>query len=152
MNTEPPHRILLSSEPAFRLGGWAVEPALRQMSNAGESRTIEPRVMQVLVALAKARDRVIGRDALVDSCWSGRIVGETAINRVISLLRTLGAETDAFEIETITKVGYRLKAAEAASPEPRWARRTSSRQDHLKSAGGQPHSICIPTPLRPVGV
>ena len=118
MNTEPPHRILLSSEPAFRLGGWAVEPALRQMSNAGESRTIEPRVMQVLVALAKAKDRVIGRDALVDSCWSGRIVGETAINRVISLLRTLGAETDAFEIETITKVGYRLKAAEAASPEP----------------------------------
>lgn len=101
-------RIVLAKEPPFRLGALEVAPALRQVS-WNESRTLEPRVMQVLVALAQAEGGIVGRDALIERCWDGRIVGENAINRVISLLRQLANETRAFEIETVTKVGYRLK-------------------------------------------
>jgi DNA-binding winged helix-turn-helix (wHTH) protein len=103
-------RIVLANEPPFRLGALDVTPAWRQVRFAGESRTLEPRVMQVLVALAGAHGGIVGRDALVARCWDGRIVGENAINRVISILRSLAVETRAFEIETITKVGYRLRA------------------------------------------
>jgi hypothetical protein len=66
--------------------------------------------MQVLVALARANGAVITRDQLIDWCWDGRIVSENAINRVISRLRQVAAEfaIGAFQLETITKVGYRL--------------------------------------------
>jgi len=72
--------------------------------------TIEPRVMQVLVALARASGETVSRDELIDSCWEGRAVSEDAIHRVISQLRKLGGGPagGAFEIETVTKVGYRL--------------------------------------------
>ena len=110
--------ITLASEPPFVLGGASVRPALRQLSWNAEHRTVEPRVMQVLVALARERGEVVGRDALIARCWDGRIVGENAIQRVISLLRTLGTESGAFEIETITKVGYRLRPLMAAEPHP----------------------------------
>jgi DNA-binding winged helix-turn-helix (wHTH) protein len=110
---EPGESITLATEPPFRLGAASVRPALRQLSWDGEHRTLEPRVMQVLVALARAGGEIVGRDELVARCWDGRIVGENAIQRVISLLRALAADSGAFEIETITKVGYRLKAADA---------------------------------------
>jgi DNA-binding winged helix-turn-helix (wHTH) protein len=101
-------RIALANEQPFRLGALEITPAWRQVRIGGESRTLEPRVMQVLVALARADGGIVGRDELVERCWDGRIVGENAINRVISLLRALAAETRSFQIETITKVGYRL--------------------------------------------
>lgn len=100
----------LASEADFRLGTAAVRPSTRQLL-CGEARTtLEPRVMQVLVVLARASGEVVSRDALLMQCWDGVVVGENAINRVISLLRTAVNETcpGVFEIETIKKVGYRL--------------------------------------------
>lgn len=100
--------IRLADEPPFVIGALRVTPALRQASWSGAARTIEPRVMQVLVALGRTPGTIVSRDALVATCWGGRAVGENAIQRTISLLRHLAAESGAFEIETITKVGYRL--------------------------------------------
>ncbi|GAO40386.1 hypothetical protein SCH01S_48_00440 [Sphingomonas changbaiensis NBRC 104936] len=111
-------RIVLASEPPFRLGALDVVPAWRQVRIEGESRTLEPRVMQVLVALADAKESIVGRDDLIARCWNGRIVGENAINRVISILRSLAQETRAFEIDTVTKVGYRLRVAAADASAP----------------------------------
>jgi len=110
--------IQLASEPPFRLGALAVTPALRQVAWGGEQRTLEPRVMQVLVALGREPGAIVSRDQLVERCWDGRIVGENAIQRTISLLRQLAVDSGAFEIETITKVGYRLKVAAASSVGP----------------------------------
>ncbi len=79
--------------------------------------------MQVLVALASADGAVVSRDELIERCWEGRVVGDDAINRAIGRLRRL-SEADngaSFEIETIARVGYRLKqagAAPQASPLP----------------------------------
>ncbi|MDQ2860450.1 MAG: winged helix-turn-helix domain-containing protein [Pseudomonadota bacterium] len=77
---------------------------------------LQPRVMQVLVALARANGEVVSREALVDSCWSGLSVGEDALSRSIQTLRR-SVETEAagaFTVETIPKIGYRL----ARRPEP----------------------------------
>lgn len=101
--------IDLARAPDFAVGGLSVRPSLRQVIEAaGRETVLEPRVMQVLVALADADGAIVSRDDLTVRCWSGRIVGEDAINRVISRLRRLADETGAFRIETITKVGYRL--------------------------------------------
>lgn len=106
------HAIVLAHEPSFSIGPVEVHPATRTVSRGGADEIVEPRVMQVLVALAAARGGVVARDDLVQSCWDGRIVGDDAINRVLSRLRRLaeGIGHDAFAIETITRIGYRLRA------------------------------------------
>src|SRR5690349_7913489 len=91
----------LATSPDFQLGPLLIQPSTLQVRSGDSSRTIEPRVMQVLVALAGSRGAVVSRDALVDSCWGGRAVSEDAINRSIAKVRRLGEEFDAFEIETI---------------------------------------------------
>lgn len=104
-----PKPIVLAHEAPFTIGDLTVRPETCELSGNGGNRVLEPRVMQVLVALYQADGHVVSRDDLLQRCWSGRIVGEDAIHRVISRLRheaeAAGAE---FRIETITKVGYRL--------------------------------------------
>ena len=99
--------IDLSRVDAFRVGPLVVEPPLCRVST-GE--TLEPRVMQVLVALARANGAVVSRDDLIRTCWNGRIVGDDSITRVIGRLRRLAEARGggAFAIETLPKVGYRL--------------------------------------------
>src|SRR5688500_17410706 len=124
-----PGQVVLAHEQPFRIGPLKVEPATRQVSRGSVSRTLEPRVMQVLVALYQA-GRIVTRDELIERCWAGRVVGDDAINRVVSRLRHLAGELGGggFAVETIARVGYRLVTTDspgspavlpAARPEPR---------------------------------
>ncbi|MHB8285808.1 MAG: winged helix-turn-helix domain-containing protein [Caulobacteraceae bacterium] len=109
--------IQLISEPGFRLGALYVEPAHRRViHDDGGDEVLEPRVMQVLVALTRASGAILSRSGLTLSCWDGQVVGEDAITRVISRLRQLskGLGAESFRIVTVTKVGFRL-IEEAAS-------------------------------------
>ncbi|NWH07464.1 MAG: winged helix-turn-helix domain-containing protein [Alphaproteobacteria bacterium] len=106
----------LAQVPPFRLGELEVRPAERTIVFAGGREILEPRVMEVLVTLAKADGRVVGRDELVDACWGGRAVTDDAVNRAVSRVRRVSELHDGptFTLETIAKVGYRLVLAEAA--------------------------------------
>jgi len=107
-------RISLAAVPDFQLGGLQVRPARRQVRPAaGDCRELEPRVMQVLVALAQAGGEIVSRDELIEACWDGRIVGDDSINRCIVALRRLAKSIDPppFEIETVARVGYCLVEA-----------------------------------------
>jgi len=104
-------RVDLAHEPDFILGRLSISPVRRELArDDGAREVIEHKVMQVLIALAKAEGAVVTRDELTRSCWDGRIVGEDAINRVISRLRKSaeGIGQGSFRIETVTKIGYRL--------------------------------------------
>lgn len=105
--------IRLSDEADFSLGYLRVQPSLRVVRWDGGKELLEPRVMQVLVALACAKESVVSRDGLIERCWGGRIVGEASINRCISKLRELAASggPNSFTIETVPRVGYRLMSA-----------------------------------------
>jgi len=115
-------QIDLAHAPSFSIGTIDVLPSTREVVGSdGTREVIEPRVMQVLVALARADGAIVSREDLTRSCWEGRIVGEDAINRVISRLRRVaqGIAADSFRIETVTKVGYRLTRATAAPADVR---------------------------------
>ena len=113
-------RVDLAHVRDFRLGAMEVRPSSREVLIGTVREALEPRVMQVLVALARAPGTVVSRDDLFECCWEGRIVGEDAMNRVISKLRRLSEQAGggSFTIETIPRVGYRLWPAEGAEPEP----------------------------------
>ena len=103
--------VVLAHEPDFVLGRLRVSPQRRELvRDDGAREVLEHRVVQVLVALAKASGNILTRDELTFLCWNGRVVGEDAINRVISRLRKAahGIGAGSFDVETITKVGYRL--------------------------------------------
>ena len=103
-------RVTLAREASFTVGRLTVHPTTRQALYQELRQTLEPRVMQVLVALARAGGEVVSKEELIDLCWKGRVVGEDAINRVVSRLRHLASTIggDSFQIDTIRGVGYRL--------------------------------------------
>jgi len=114
------HSIDLAREPDFDLGSLRVRPATCEVEWNGVTDTLQRRVMQVLVSLAKARGSVVSQNDLVMRCWSGLSVTDDAIVRCISKLRKLAAGyPDApFAIETIPGVGYRLTSSGESSGEP----------------------------------
>ena len=116
-------RINLADESDFELGGMQVRPAERVVDSNGQRVELQPRVMQVLVALTKARPAVVSRDKLINLCWEGRVVGDDALNRCILALRHLAQEftPQPFTIETVPRVGHRLvelASGDVAAGEP----------------------------------
>jgi TolB-like protein/DNA-binding winged helix-turn-helix (wHTH) protein len=102
--------INLAETPDFDLGTLRISPARRRVRSNGKDLELEPKVAQVLVALASVRPSVVSRDRLIEQCWDGRIVGDDAVNRCIVALRHLAKEfsPEPFAIETVTRVGYSL--------------------------------------------
>jgi Tol biopolymer transport system component/DNA-binding winged helix-turn-helix (wHTH) protein len=120
--------IDLGAQPDFPLGPLGVTPSTCEVTGADQTWRLEPRVMQVLVALWRAQGRVVSRAELVSSCWNDRIVGDDALNRCIARLRRLFEAADApVSIITIARIGYRLEveapAAPSAEAEPAAARK-----------------------------
>src|SRR5262245_60295164 len=104
---EAPKLIDLAQEAAFDLGGAHVRPSTRELIVGPRRDVLEPRVMQVLVALARQRGEVVSRDALIGTGWGGRIVGEDALNRAVSQVRRLVEGMDGVALEMVPRVGYR---------------------------------------------
>jgi DNA-binding winged helix-turn-helix (wHTH) protein/TolB-like protein len=111
--------IDLAREAEFHLGGMRVSPATREVIIGGQAETLEPRVLQVLVALAQRRDNVVSREELSARCWKGRAVSDDALNRCIAHLRRLADATHDFKVETIPRVGYRLTTGNSVASPPR---------------------------------
>ena len=111
--------IVLAHEKSLSIGPVSIAPSTRVVTRGGRTEVLEPRVMQVLVALIEAHGEVVSRDDLVEACWNGRIVGDDAIHRVIGRLRRTaqGLGNGVFAIDTITRVGYRLRLLGDSAPQ-----------------------------------
>ncbi|PZU48908.1 MAG: hypothetical protein DI568_06385 [Sphingomonas sp.] len=86
--------------------------------------SLEPRIMQLLVALHDADGDVAPRALLAERCWPGLLVGEDSLHRAVAGLRRALREvgTGRVRVETVSKVGYRLVAeGEPAGPRVRGA-------------------------------
>ena len=101
--------IELVSEPSFPLGTAMIHPATVEVVWPDERYKLEPRVMQVLIALNRRRGAPLSREELSHLCWDGRVVGADALVRCIVKLRKVFQRDPAVEISSIPKVGYRLR-------------------------------------------
>jgi DNA-binding winged helix-turn-helix (wHTH) protein len=119
-------RIDLARELDFDLGAIRVRPALREIRSGDWIETLEPRVMQVLIALARARGEVVSRDALLQSCWSGRAVSDDVIYRCVGQVRRLLDDKYGLcSVRTVARVGYSLTPVSHPQPQPLPANRKS---------------------------
>jgi TolB-like protein len=108
-------RIDLTREPDLAAGGLEIRPTACEVIVGDRTIRLQPRVMQVLIALARAEGRAVSRDRLLEVCWGSVLVGEDALNRCVQRLRRLarGEAAGAFTIETIARIGYRLSVDQA---------------------------------------
>ncbi|MEQ8044475.1 winged helix-turn-helix domain-containing protein [Xanthomonas hortorum] len=100
----------LSSVPRFRLGPLLVEPERLALIDDGQTITLEPRMMEVLIALAERAGEVISAEQLLIEVWHGSFYGDNPVHKTIAQLRRkLGDDSrQPRYIETIRKRGYRL--------------------------------------------
>jgi DNA-binding winged helix-turn-helix (wHTH) protein len=94
----------------FQLGEVFVEPARLRISAHGQTAPIEPKVMDVLSALAEHGDQVVAREQLHALVWPDAHVGYHSLARAISEARRALAAVagDDVFIETVAKRGFRL--------------------------------------------
>lgn len=106
----------------FRLGPWQVEPAIGAITGPdGETRHLEPKVMDVLVLLAAHPNKLVSRNQLLDAVWNGHVAADELLTRAISELRRALHDDrgDPLFIETIPKRGYRLIGQVRPRDDPR---------------------------------
>lgn len=96
----------------LRVGDWTVEPMANRLRRGDEVRRVEPKVMEVLVCMARRPGETITRDEFMSEVWAGTIVTDDVLARCISELRkALGdSARNPDYVETIRKRGYRLIA------------------------------------------
>jgi DNA-binding winged helix-turn-helix (wHTH) protein len=96
----------------FRIGDWLVEPALNQLSRGSKVERVEPKSVEVLLALAHHSAQVMSRDQLIAEVWNGIAVSDDALTQsIIKLRKALGdTSKEPAYIQTIPKRGYRLIA------------------------------------------
>ena len=113
--------IGLAERPDLRVGPLDISPSTRAILGPGGRQVVEPRVMQVLLALADADGRVVSRERLFELCWGGVNVGEDSLNRAVAELRRVTRHIGGGEllIETVPRVGYRLVSPALPEPEVR---------------------------------
>ena len=97
-------------QKGFEIGDWEVLPARGELRCGDQVVKPEPKVMAVLLSLARRDGDLVTRDQLVDEVWDGRAMPDDPINRCLSQLRGhLDDQTRPHQyIETLTKRGYCL--------------------------------------------
>lgn len=89
----------------YRFGRVEVRPAERRVLVGGTPAALGGRAFDVLVALIERRDRVVGKDELLELAWPGLVVEENNLQvQVSTLRRILGPEA----IATVSGHGYRF--------------------------------------------
>jgi len=104
----------------LRIGEWWADRSTNELGRSGRTVRIEPKAMEVLIALASRAGQVVSREQLLGELWPGVVVGDEALTQsVIKLRRALGdnPRSPAY-IETISKRGYRLIAPVGGEPAP----------------------------------
>lgn len=119
------------------VGEWFVEPMLNRIQLEDEEIQLEPKVMEVLLCLAKRPGKTVTKDQFKDEVWTETVVTDDVLSRCISQLRKVFDDDpkDPSYIETIRKTGYRLVAP---------VERPASTESESLTAG-EPTSIPSPT-------
>ena len=108
MDRMPKEEELLAG---FTLGEWEIFPGHGVFRRGDQEERPEPKVFEVLMALARRDTNLVTKQELVDEVWGGRATSDEPIARCISQLRGHldDRQTPHQYIETLQRRGYRLK-------------------------------------------
>jgi len=118
----------------FRLGEWEVYPQRNRFVSARNRKTLESKVMGVLVHLARNEGEVVSKTDLLDQVWPNQDIADGVLTRaVFELRRALGDSAhEPRYIKNVPRLGYRLLPAPESIEKP-IAGLTRSRRAHLRA-------------------
>jgi TolB-like protein len=95
-----------------RFGACRLDTEKCELRSNGVLVPIEPQVLALLRLLIENRERLVGKDEIVERIWNGRIVSDSAIaSRVKSARKAIGDDGRAQGmIRTVHKLGFRFVA------------------------------------------
>jgi DNA-binding winged helix-turn-helix (wHTH) protein len=67
----------------FRLGEWLVQPELNRVRGSEGDVHLEPRVMDVLVYLARHAREVLPKERVIQAVWSDAFVSDEVLSRAV---------------------------------------------------------------------
>jgi DNA-binding winged helix-turn-helix (wHTH) protein/tetratricopeptide (TPR) repeat protein len=96
----------------FQVGDCRVLPALGQVSCGDRSERLNPKAMEVLLALAEHPGEVLSKESLLERVWPDQFIGDDVLaNAIYELRRAFGDKARRPRyIETLHRRGYRLIA------------------------------------------
>lgn len=68
---------------AFLVGEWRVQPILNSVSKGTQTTRLEPKVMQVLVCLAKHGGEVVPKEELIRAVWPDTFVTDQVLTTAV---------------------------------------------------------------------
>jgi DNA-binding winged helix-turn-helix (wHTH) protein len=71
----------------YRFDNYSLDPELRELRFGSELVSVEPKVFDLLHYLIRNRDRVVSKDDMLSTVWSGRIVSESALTSRLTAVR-----------------------------------------------------------------
>jgi Tol biopolymer transport system component/DNA-binding winged helix-turn-helix (wHTH) protein len=104
-------------EPGFRVGDWQVQPDLGTIRRGEEQLQLEPKVMEVLVYLARHPGDVLPKEKIIRAVWPDTFVTDEVLTNAISELRKAFGDDakNPIVVQTLPRRGYRLVAKVAPS-------------------------------------
>lgn len=106
------------SEAPLRWGPFELDPATRVFRRDGVEVHLQPRVFDVLAALAARLDRAVSREELLAAAWPGVTVVDNALHQVVRKVRA--ALDDASDppqwLLAVPRFGYHLRGGPAPRP------------------------------------
>lgn len=100
----------VSDTGRWRCGEFEIDSPSREIRRQGAVREVEPKVFDLIVALISRRDRVVGKNELLEQVWPGTIVTESALTRCVMKARKALDDDSSRQqsIRTISGRGYRF--------------------------------------------
>jgi DNA-binding winged helix-turn-helix (wHTH) protein len=94
----------------LRFGDCEINLERRELWRAKRAVHVEPQVFDLLVNLVQNRDRVVTKDDLIASIWSGRIVSESTLTSRINAVRKAVGDSGLSQklVRTIPRKGLRF--------------------------------------------
>ncbi len=91
---------------------FVLDAARRELTRGIEAVAVGPQVFDLLLFLVQNRDHVVGKDALLDAVWNGRIVSESTLTSHINAARRAIGDSGGEQrlIRTIARKGFRFVA------------------------------------------
>jgi TolB-like protein len=96
----------------YRFGDHALDTERFRLTAGGDEIAVEPQVFALLQYLLEHRDRVVGKDEIIEHVWGGRIVSDgTLTSRINSVRRAVGDDGKAQAvIRTLPRRGFQFVA------------------------------------------
>jgi TolB-like protein len=132
----------------FILDNHRLDTDRRELRHGCESVSMEPQVFDLLVYLVRHHDRVVSKDDLFASVWSGRIVSESTLASRINAARKAVGDSgkDQRLIRTIPRRGFRFVGAVHPQPDDN---QPAHATEPAPYEGHEPPRAALPLPDRP---